>query len=86
MSVELVKIFFGRMKSDQEFAAKVNELKTAEEVKKFIDDAGFDFNQEEFAAVCEELTDTELDQVNGGLGITICPLVILGIYRKYEKM
>lgn len=66
MSIESAKAFVERMKSDQEFATKLNKFKTLEELQGFLRQTGYDFTKEEFNQVSGELQDRDLDSVNGG--------------------
>ncbi|SMC33230.1 Nif11-like leader peptide family natural product precursor [Sporomusa malonica] len=66
MSIESAKAFAETMKTDQEFANKINKFKNLEEAKEFIKEAGFDFTLEEFNELSKELMDNELESVTGG--------------------
>ena len=66
MSIESAKNFIDRMKTDEEFAKKVNESKDADARMEFVKTAGFDFIPAEIREAKEELSDEELDAVAGG--------------------
>jgi predicted ribosomally synthesized peptide with nif11-like leader len=66
MSIESAKAFVEKMKTDKEFAAKVNQLKTAEEVQGFLSQAGYNFTKEEINQLNGELQSSDLEKVSGG--------------------
>ena len=66
MSIESAKVFAERMKTDQEFANKVNGLTNREEVQSFISNQGYDFTVEELKECSLLFTDEDLDAVVGG--------------------
>lgn len=65
MSMESAKAFFERLKSDEYFSKRVYEYNTKESLLEYILSAGYDFTQEEFNQVNDELSDGELDNVSG---------------------
>ncbi len=65
MSVESVRAYVKKLKTDEVFAKKVGELKSSEERMAFAKAAGFTFTAEEVKAVSSELSDNELDNVAG---------------------
>lgn len=75
MSIESAKAFIERMKSDQEFAKKVHELKSKEEAMRFVASQGFSFTGEEYALAQPEVSDHELDSVTGGTHVWVCALL-----------
>lgn len=66
MSVESAKAFVERIKTDPEFASKINEFKNWDEVQSYVKQTGFDFTKEELNSLNDELTENELDLVVGG--------------------
>lgn len=66
MSIEAAKAFIERMRTDEEFAKKVNACKDAEERKALVLEAGFDFTASEIENAGQELSDHDLDRVAGG--------------------
>ncbi|MDD2372177.1 MAG: Nif11-like leader peptide family natural product precursor [Syntrophomonadaceae bacterium] len=66
MSIESAKAFVEKIKSDEEFAKKVQGCKDKEERIAFAKQAGFDFTAEEIKEVSSKLSDDELDAVAGG--------------------
>lgn len=67
MSIESAKAFIERLKTDEEFSAKVRECQNPEARRAFVMKAGFDFTAEEIKNVGEtQLSDGELDEVAGG--------------------
>jgi predicted ribosomally synthesized peptide with nif11-like leader len=67
MSLESAKAFFERFKSDEAFR---NSLKDADEdqTKAILEQAGFEFTQEEYDEVTAQLSDEDLGMVSGGQG------------------
>ncbi len=75
MSIESAKAFLERMKTDGEFAESVAKCSDGKARMAFVKNAGFDFTAEEINQVSSSLSDSELDQVAGGLiapGGTFC--------------
>lgn len=66
MSIESANAFVAKVKTDQKFAAKLNQFKTTEEIQTFLCRAGFDFTREELNQVSGELQDSDLSNVLGG--------------------
>ncbi len=72
MSIEAVKLFFNKMKTDEDFAKKVTECKDAETRMAFVKKSGFNFTAEEIKGARRELSDNELDMVAGGAKCAKC--------------
>lgn len=68
MSIESAKSFVKRMKSDEEFAKKVNEFKSMEEAQRYVTSQGFNFTVEELRECQHELDDDELASVVAAKG------------------
>lgn len=66
--MESAKAFVERIKTDQEFASKMNQCKNPEEFKDYIAKAGFNFTQEEVSMVNNILEDDQLEEILGGFG------------------
>lgn len=66
MSMESARLFFAKMRGDEEFVRQVNDIRSAEEAAAFIARSGFDCTMDELARAGGELTDDELDQAAGG--------------------
>lgn len=66
MSIESAKAFIERVKTDKEFAEKLNACKDWEIVRHLITSEGFDFTREELKLTQIELTDDEIAAVVGG--------------------
>ena len=66
MSMESARAFIAKMKTDEEFARQVNEIRSPEEAEAFIARAGFACTMDELERAGGELTDDELDQAAGG--------------------
>jgi predicted ribosomally synthesized peptide with nif11-like leader len=68
MSIESAKEFLKNMV----LAEKIKQVKDdKEKVKQLIKEAGYDFTDEELKQVSSELSDDDLDNVAGGMSITI---------------
>ena len=68
MSIESAKKFLDNIILSE----KINKAKDdKEKVKQFIKEAGYDFTDEELKQVSSELSDDDLDNVAGGMSITI---------------
>lgn len=65
MSVESAKSYVERLKTDEDFAKLVGELKSSEERMAFAKSSGFDFSAEDVKEISSELSDDELDGVAG---------------------
>ncbi|WHH58784.1 Nif11-like leader peptide family RiPP precursor [Petroclostridium sp. X23] len=78
MSKESVKMFLSVFKQDEALKAKLNKVKTEDEVMGVIKEAGFDLMFDELKEIWKregvKLTDDELDDVSGGglFGIDLC--------------
>ncbi len=66
MSKESAKAFLERVKSDEEFAKQIAGAKSREERAEIAKAEGFDFMPEELKKATDELSDEELDAVDGG--------------------
>ncbi|MFZ4625007.1 MAG: Nif11-like leader peptide family natural product precursor, partial [Rhodoferax sp.] len=66
MSIESAKAFIERMKTDRDFAGKVNASADARSRMAFVKAAGFDFTGEEIGVVKQELTEEELGNIAAG--------------------
>ena len=66
MSIESAKAFIERMKTDEEFAQQVASKKNKEDRMKFVSEQGFDFTEGEIKDRTAELSEEEIQQVNGG--------------------
>lgn len=66
MSIESAKTFIEKMKTDHEFATKINKLITLEAAQRFLRQAGYGFTKEELNQVSGNLKDSDLDGVSGG--------------------
>jgi len=80
--MESAKAFVERIKTDQEFAAKMKQCENLEEFNECITNAGFNFTQEEVSMVNNILEDDQLEAVLGGVGINpMLDVVVAGIKR-----
>lgn len=68
MSIKSAQLFFERIKTDEDFAEKVENCKDAQARMEFVKAEGFDFTPIEIKSVSEELSDRELDAIAGGDG------------------
>ena len=66
MSIESARLFMARMRTDEDFARKINSCKDFGTRWALIRADGFDFTAEEIHAVQDGLRDDELEQVSGG--------------------
>lgn len=66
MSKEAARAFLEKLKTDQDFAAKIEECQDSEERMELAKSGGFTFTPEEIKQVQEELSDEELAQLAGG--------------------
>ncbi len=66
MSHESAKAFLERMKTDENFRKECNGRSSHEEWMQFVKENGFDFSKEEFEQVKSELSEEELDRIDGG--------------------
>lgn len=86
MSIESVKAYLERVRTDKGFADRLARCSTAMESLAFVKAEGFDFTREEFEAVRKELSPEELNTVMGGVDAFISPNNSLEsvIYLKYS--
>ena len=70
MSIESAKAFIEKVKTDEDFKNKLEQLENGQARLDFAKAQGFDFSAYDIAKVREEqgLTDEELDGVAGGCG------------------
>ena len=68
MSRESAQAFVNRMKTDKEFADRVNGCRCLEDLSQLLTSAGFSFTGDEWQALTDVLTDDELERVGGGTG------------------
>ena len=68
MSTASAKAYVKRLKSDKEFAKRVNACKDGDARLKLIKAEGFDFTKAEIMAEKAELSDADLEKVAGGGG------------------
>lgn len=69
MSMESARGFIAKIKTDEDFARRVRECKDAEDRMAFARQAGFDFTADEIQRARQELSDSELDRVAGGVEV-----------------
>ena len=92
MSIESAKSFYTRVTTDEAFRTQLEQIATAEERQQTIQTAGYEFTPEEWKAAQEqilatldskedELSDTELAAVSGGLR-PLHPLLPFPMYGK----
>ena len=62
MSVENVKAFYQRLAQDEGFRSQLAEVKTKEECSQLVQQAGYDFTQEEFQSYTYELLESNLNK------------------------
>ena len=67
MSIESARAFLERAKNDEEFRNKLNAAEDRDSRVAMVKAEGFDFTQEDWAAVSDELSDEDLDQAAGGV-------------------
>lgn len=72
MSKEAAKAFLERLKTDQDYAAKIEECQDNEERMELAKLSGFTFTPEELKQVQEELSDEELEQLAGSARVASC--------------
>lgn len=94
MSIENAKSFYTRVTTDEAFRTQLEQIAAAEERRQTIQAAGYEFTpdewkiaQEQILAASdsneEELSDTELAVVNGGIDIRpIRPILPFPMYGK----
>ena len=66
MSVDSTKAFLERVKNDEDFRKEVGAQTSKEERMKFVKAQGFDFTKEEIDSLKDELSDEQLEGVDGG--------------------
>ncbi len=66
MSMEQVKAFIEKMKSDEAFSKRIMAIENQDERFKAIEKAGFDFSEKELEDAAKEIDDADLEQVSGG--------------------
>ncbi|MGK7941023.1 MAG: Nif11-like leader peptide family natural product precursor [Crocosphaera sp.] len=62
MSLKNVKAFYQRLAQDEEFRSQIKEVKTFEESSQILQQAGYNFTQEEFEDYTSELFETNSDE------------------------
>ena len=67
MSAESAKSFVEKVKTDAAFAKQCKDAKTADAVVKKAAKLGYSFTQTEFKAVSQELSDSALEGISGGV-------------------
>lgn len=76
MSVDTVKAFFEKAGTDEVLQSKVRAIyqksarATAEELSALAKEVGIPITAEEFISETQEISDTELDNVSGGVRIS----------------
>ncbi len=72
MSIDVAKAYLERIKTDEEFAKKVNSFEDKDARRDFVVQAGYTFTKEEIEEASSELNEQELDGVAGGCFIDAC--------------
>ncbi|MGE5396073.1 MAG: Nif11-like leader peptide family natural product precursor [Chitinophagales bacterium] len=67
MSIESAQAFIERMKTDETFSQKVASCQDAKERRAFLEKAGFNYTDSELKEACQELSDSDLNAVSGGV-------------------
>ncbi|MEM8780290.1 MAG: Nif11-like leader peptide family natural product precursor [Cyanobacteria bacterium P01_G01_bin.49] len=93
MSLENVRAFYERLAEDVEFRSELQEVKTKEECSQFVQEAGYDFTQEEFETYTSHLLESsqadgelkdldkqELEAVFGGVSSAFLPIIPVLLY------
>jgi len=83
MSIESAKAFMERMTTDLEFAKKITDVTNAADRMTMVKEAGYDFSSQEMESLKQALTDEELEEVVGGLGVH--PPVTCGSKTPYTR-
>ena len=65
MSLESAKAFLEKMKTDEVFREKIGKLEDKTERGKLVEAEGFDFTKEEIMKVKGELTEEDLEKLDG---------------------
>jgi predicted ribosomally synthesized peptide with nif11-like leader len=66
MSMEQVKTFIKKMKSDEAFSKRIMAIQDTDARFEAILEAGFDFTMEELSETGKEIGEAELEAVSGG--------------------
>lgn len=66
MSIESVKAYIERLKTDEEFQERVKAAADKEARAALVKAEGFDFSEEDVKEVTKQLSDTELEQIVAG--------------------
>jgi len=72
MSLESAKAFIQRSKVDEDFCKKVDECKDHDLRMAFVKQSGYEFTKDDIELVTAELSDGDLEGVNGGGRPTLC--------------
>ncbi|ACK66691.1 protein of unknown function nitrogen fixation [Rippkaea orientalis PCC 8801] len=93
MSFENVRAFYERLAQDVEFRSELQEVKTKEECSQFVQQAGYNFTEEEFETYTsrlleasqkegelQDLDERELEAVFGGVSHAFFPLIPILLY------
>ncbi len=72
MSIESVKAFLEKMKTDKAFFDKVSACKDAAERMELVKAEGFDFTADELEKVKTELSTEDLEGISGGICFMKC--------------
>ncbi len=62
MSVENVKAFYQRLARDEQFRSELSEVKSKAECSQLVQQAGYDFTQEEFDNYTSKLLESSFNQ------------------------
>ena len=89
MSMEQVKAFIKKMKSDKEFSERIMAIEDPDARFQAIAEAGFDFTKEELTETGKEIDEADLEQVSGSGegcgGKMVCMMFlcdITGVHRR----
>ena len=74
MSIESVRAFLERMKTDKAFFDKVSACKDAASRMEVVRAEGFDFTADELEKVKAELSTEDLEGISGGICVLKCDL------------
>ena len=66
MSMEQVKAFIKKMKSDEAFSKRIMTIQDTDARFQAILEAGFDFTMEELGETGKEIDEAELEAISGG--------------------
>lgn len=78
MSMESAKAFIERMKTDEDFAKKIMAENNNDDRMELASCEGFTFTKDEIGQYSEELSDTELDNISGGVTLFCQPAALTG--------